>query len=173
MAGNFQRLLAADGSWKDFIKDWETQCEAFDEDFSMYTNGPLTVVKDVAETPECNTEAAVYAYHDGERFAAMCQVNCTYLPGYTGKVLRVRMLYLSPFYDFGDTSVDQYAAILTQLFLNIYNVSIIEMPSQHIKFHLRSPGDRVFFTMLGNHLDRSQVFGSVSVRGSWLYITKP
>ncbi len=171
MGHDFRRLHATDGTWDDFIKDWESQCVEYDEDFSYYLRGPIDVVRDLAEGM-LRKDAGAFALHDGYRYCAMCQINSTLLPGYTGKVLRVRMMYLSPHYDLGDTSIDQYVEILSSLFSNIVRLSYSDMQSEHIKFHFRSPVDRQFFGILGYNLDKKAVFRSVEMRGSWLYITK-
>jgi hypothetical protein len=167
----FLRLTTADNSWEDFIEDWKRQCEVQGEDFSLYETGPIQVVRDLAEA-QPQEEARVYGLKRGKHFNAMCQVNRTFLPGYTGKVLRVRMMYLSPYYDYGDYPVEEYTEILISLFINIAELSYGEMESPHIKFHLRSPADRQFFAMLGAKLDKFSGFSSVALRGAWLYITK-
>jgi hypothetical protein len=167
----FLRLTTADNSWDDFLADWRGQCEAQGEEFSLYEQGPIQVVRDLAEGP-LQEEARVYGLKKGKHYCAMCQVNRTLLPGYNGKVLRVRMMYLSPYYDFGDYPVEEYTDILISLFGNVAELSYGEMESPHIKFHLRSPADRQFFATLGSKLDKSPVFASVALRGAWLYITK-
>ncbi len=171
MASEFVRLDEKTGTWIKFIDDWKAQCELFDEDFSSYELEPIGVVRDLAEGPN-REDAAAYALHDGKIFTAMCQVNCTLLPGYVGKVLRVRMLYLSPHYEYGEYSVDDYSKLIIDVFNHIIWLSNSDMPSAHIKFHLRSPADRQFFATLGGALDAANIFRSVGVRGAWLYITK-
>lgn len=171
MAFEFICLREEDGTWERFLIDWKSQCADLDEDFSIYENEPVGVVHDLV-AGEVRNDAAAYALHDGTRFCAMCQVNCTPLPGYIGNVLRVRMLYLSPYFDFGDFGLEDYSKIIIRIFSEIIKLSDTRMESKHIKFHLRSPADRQFFASFGNVLDTQRVFGSVSTRGSWLYITK-
>jgi hypothetical protein len=171
MAHQFIRLEAQSGTWAQFLEDWQQQCAEFREDFAPYEIEPIGVVRDLAEGPR-RDDAAAFAFHDGEIFAAMCQVNVTQLPGYVGDVLRVRMLYLSPYYEFGEYSVEKYSELVADVFWKIFEMSRLHMPARHIKFHLRSPADRQFFVSLGNALDASGVFESVAVRGAWLYLTK-
>jgi hypothetical protein len=171
MANEFIRLNAKLGSWNNFVEDWKQQCASLDEDFSTYELEPIGVVRDLAEGV-CRSDAAAYALHDGSIFAAMCQINLTPLPGYNGDVLRVRMLYLSPHYEYGEYSLDDYSKLIIDIFYNIIKLSNGAMPSRHIKFHLRSPADRQFFATFGNALDAAGVFASVAIHGAWLYITK-
>jgi hypothetical protein len=171
MPFEFVHLCKALGTWDKFVRDWESQCSELEEDFSCYELEPIGVVKDLAEGP-VQPDAAAYALYDGERYAAMCQVNRTLLPGYTGQVLRVRMLYLSPYYEFGEFSLEQYSRVLIDILFHIIELSREAMPSRHIKFHLRSPADRQFFAAFRNAIDGTGVFESVTTRGAWLYITK-
>ena len=86
--------------------------------------------------------------------------------------MRVRMMYLAPHYDFGELSIGDYEKILLALFLNVLLMSQTNMIANHIKFHLRSPADRQFFNGFRDSLDAAGVFKEITVRGSWLYITK-
>lgn len=167
----FVRLRSEDDTWQAFQADWKRQCEELSGDFDLYENGPFDVVRSLAEG-NVDPDAAAYALHDGARYGAMCQVNTTYLPGYTDKVLRVRIMYLAPYYDLGEGSVEEYIGVVSALLWNVIGISNSTMPAPNIKFHLRSPADRQFFVTFGNNLDSAQVFKSVVVRGSWLYITK-
>jgi hypothetical protein len=167
----YDRLSASDGTWAKFLTDWEAQCAEYTEDFAYYLTGPIATVRDLAEGA-AQKDASVFGMHDGSRYCAMFQVNTALLPGYTGRVLRVRMLYLSPHYDLGDTAVDDYSTILVDLFSQIVVLSNTTMQALHIKFHLRSPADRQFFALLGGSLGSAGVFTKVDHRGAWLYITK-
>lgn len=171
MEHKFVRLNVHDGSWQKFIENWQIQCSQYDEDFSIYENEPIGVVKDLAHE-NTRDDAAAYALFDGTNFLAMCQINCTPLPGYDGSVLRVRMLYLSPHYEFGEYSIEDYMKLIISVFLNVIVISNREMPAPHIKFHLRSPADRQFFATFGAALDEANYFQSIGIRGAWLYITK-
>ncbi|WP_439605455.1 hypothetical protein [Shinella sp.] len=170
MTFSITRLLKNDGTWEAFRADWEAQCAAYDEDFSTYAEGTFAVVKDLVETE--GEAAGLFAVKVDNAHVSMCQLNKASIPGYTSPVLRVRFMTLSPDYDFGDKSVEDYASILVATFATVLAVSNTVMEAKHIKFHLRSPADRQFFAMLGKGLNEEDMFHSVQVRGAWLYVTK-
>lgn len=164
------RLRIADGTWAEFEENWKLQCDGFGEDFEYYQTGPLSYVRDLAETEQkC---AAAYAMKVRTDYAAMCQLNVGRLPHTMGVTLRVRMMYMSPYFDYGDYDISEYALTLSRLVNEVVKISNGEMGSDHIKFHLRSPADRQFFAMYGQILDESNLFESVKTAGTWLYITK-
>lgn len=164
------QLNEADGSWERFQRDWRTQCEAHGEDFEEYASGSMAVLDVLARNPE--PKAGVFALEQEGSFSAVCQANVAMLPGIDGPVLRIRMMILSPDYDLGVKSVDEYAQAIVRLLLGAISLSAANYPARHVKFHMRSPGDRAFFTAIGNSLGTTPVFESVQVRGGWLYITK-
>lgn len=170
MSFSITKLLHSDGTWDAFRDDWESQCAAYDEDFATYAEGTFAVVKTLLDTE--GEAAGLYAVKIDNRHVSMCQLNRASLPGYSSPVLRVRFMTLSPEYDYGDKSVEDYAAILVATFATVLALSNGTMEAKHIKFHLRSPADRQFFAMLGNGLTEANVFHSVQVRGAWLYVTK-
>lgn len=170
MALGMHRLLNHDGTWDTLKKDWEAQCAAYDEDFSNYAEGTFAVVKDLLDDE--GEAAGLFAITIDDVHVSICQLNKASIPGYSSPVLRVRFMTLSPEYDFGDKSVDQYADVLVATFAGILALSNTTMNAQHIKFHLRSPADRQFFAMLGKGLTEKNLFHSVQVRGAWLYVTK-
>lgn len=162
----FIRLHEGDGSWSRFRRDWEDQCCQLGEDFESYQVSLIGVVEDLAkDTP--SDEAAVFALEceDG-RFHALCQVNVTTLPGYTGRVLRVRMMYFAPLYDFGELSLDAYIEVLVRMFSEIMALSEGAMQAPHVKFHLRSPADRQFFPTIGTDFEDKKTYASVIRRGA-------
>ncbi len=117
-------------------------------------------------------DEGVYALEfDGETHA-ICRANSVLIPNYIGKVLRVRHILMSPFYDFGDVSIEKYARALSKLFVGAIHLSNIGLPSPHVKFHLRSVADRQFFSTIGDSMSELDMFSSVKLKGSWLYITK-
>jgi hypothetical protein len=130
----------------------------------------MAVLDELVRTPK--PWAGAYALKVGGRYQAICQANSTRLPGYAGRVLRVRHIVLAPAFDFGDYSVKDYSRVLVSLFTCIYALSRKGLPSAHIKFHLASPADLQFFSMMGNALGKVDVFKSVEMKGAWLYITK-
>lgn len=167
---SLKKLQMNDGTWPEFVLDWQAQCEKAGEDFAAYAVGSFDVLSGLATAPE--PDAGVYALKKGGTHDAICQANCTGLPGYDGPVLRVRMMLLSPDFDFGVKPIEQYGSTLINMFLGIYILSETEMMARHIKFHLKSPNDRSFFAAIGERLNGEEQFEKVEVRGSWLYVTK-
>lgn len=170
MEYNIVRLQRGDGSWDAFKQDWEAQCAAYGEEFSSFAEGTFTVVDGLLDDPQ--EAAGLFAVKLGEQHLSMCQLNRASIPGYTSPVLRVRFMTLSPEFDFGDKSVEEYSEVLVATFATVLAVSNTVMEAKHIKFHLRSPADRQFFAMAGKGLSDTELFHSVHVRGAWLYVTK-
>lgn len=170
MDHHLEKLLVSTGTWGLFEADWRAQCGAFGEDFDQYAIGSLPVLREMAE--QSNPEVAVVALRaDDGSYAAVAQVNSTHLPGYEGKVLRVRHMLLSPTFDFGELSIEDYAGVLSRMFSRTVSLAFSDMPSQHVKFHLRSPADRQFFSNALTALKDFELFNSVAMRGAWLYLT--
>lgn len=165
------RVRAGDGSWNQLCDVWRSECEEFGEDFDQYANASMPVLRDLAAEENANAGVFALQSEDGD-YHAMCQANSTYLPGYDGKVLRVRHLLMSPYYDFGDFTIEEYSMILGRMFARTVLLSVKDLPSRHIKFHLRSPADRQFFATIGNGLGQTDLFSDVAMKGSWLYLTK-
>jgi len=106
-------------------------------------------------------------------YDAMCQLNVAFLPGYTGKVLRVRHIIHSPMFDFDEgKTVDDYVNVLADIFSGVLSASEGEMLAPHVKFHFRSPAERSFFNTLQDILSKRPIFAGVEMRGAWLYISK-
>ena len=108
---------------------------------------------------------------DDGTFDAVCQANATFLPGYKGKVLRVRHMLLSPHFDFGEYPIEQYVQVLSRMFARTVHLAKSDLPSEHVKFHLRSPADRQFFEATLDAFTDTNLFDAVAIRGSWLYLT--
>ena len=166
------RLSNHDDSWEHFETDWRQRCNDYDEEFDNYAEGTFAVVRDLID--EELEKAGAFSFRVNGSHISMCQINVTGLPGYDSPVMRVRHLTLSPDYDFGEKSVEEYADVLVNTFSGILALSDISGPMnvKYINFHLRSLADRQFFAYLGAGLDSSDEFSSVKIRGSWLYITK-
>lgn len=164
------KLCGSDGSWQKVKAEWEEACKKYDEDFSNFGIASLPVLDALAETPE--KAARICGFQDNTGHAAVCQANVTPLPGYVGPVLRVRMITLSPNYDFGEYPIDAYAQVLGGLFAGILALSQGDMKADHIKFHVRSPADFQFFRTFQAVLAEQKAFSSVKMQGAWLYVTK-
>lgn len=170
MDHHLERLLDADGTWPEFERDWQSQCENFGEDFSQYAVGSLPVLRDIASKDDRDSSVYGLRAEDGS-FASVVMVNRTLLPNYTGQVLRVRHLLMSPSHDFGEHTIDDYAAILSRTFSRTVHLAFTTMPARHVKFHLRSPADRQFFSSALTALSDFDMFSDVAMRGSWLYLS--
>ncbi|MGO8269245.1 hypothetical protein ACC862_24085 [Rhizobium ruizarguesonis] len=168
--GEFIRLRQDDGTWDAFEKDWRDQCATFEEDFDSYAEATFGAVREIIEIEK--KKAGVFALKMEGKHVAMCQLNKAAIPKYDSPVLRVRFITLSPEYDLAAKEIDDYAGVLVEILTQVLILSRTddEMKSQYIKFHLRSPADRQFFSVLGKGLDGMQSFESVAMQGAWLYI---
>jgi hypothetical protein len=165
-----RRILKSDNTWNEFCEDWRSQCEGLGEDFSEYASEPLSVLETIIDSDDPTTW--VVGVWDGKHFFGACLVNCALLPKTIGKTLRVRQVVVSPLLDYGEVDDTVYADTLIALASGVVKLSESDLAAQHIKFHLRSPHDMMFFRAFGNALDKPGVFEAVEMRGAWLYITK-
>lgn len=167
-------LTKANGKWRSLCESWEKQYQAFGEDFESYAASPFPAVEGLAESDLTGGRpAGIFGLRNEEGgYEAFCQLNATPLPGYTGRVLRARMITISPEHDFGEKTVQEYASVMGDLFFGVFDVSDNLMASDHIKFHLPSPADVRFFSVLGSIAAKNGMFASIETRGAWLYITK-
>jgi len=118
--------------------------------------------------------------HHGEmrQFSAfkldiVCQANSSLLPGYVGKVLRIRHIVLSPRFDFADDmTVEQYSQTLVVVFTGVLGLAYGEMASDHVKFHLKSPADRAFGGAFTEAVKDHKAFTKVEMKGSWIYLSQ-
>lgn len=158
--------------WAKLVLEWESQCSDFEEDFGEYAMASLPVLAELA----CSIprrDAAVYALTLDGAVDAVCQANSTFLPGYTGKVLRIRHIVLSPRFDFSaDVDIEDYVKTLTGVFSGAVGLAYKEMPSEHVKFHLKSPAERTFGQAFTNALKGNVSFTEVAIKGSWIYLSK-
>ena len=167
---DFVRLDLRDGTWAQFRENWRTQCESFGEDFDTYAQASLPVLQAEVENP--TKDVGVFALRsESGNFDAVAMATSAHIPGYQEKVLRVRHLLLSPFFDFGDYAIDAYTRVLSRMATRTITLAMKGMPSRHIKFHLRSPGDREFFAVAAEVLSADVAFYDVAIRGSWLHMS--
>lgn len=166
-----ERMTSADGSWQGLVRDWEAKCSEYSENLDDYATASFPVMDELA-TGTQRSNAGVYALKDGENHLAACQVNVAFLPGYTGEVLRVRHITLSPSYDFSDEiTLDEYANVLVSIFTGTVDLALDQMPAKHVKFHLRSPAEREFADRFVGALSGNSAFKNVSLIGSWVYLS--
>lgn len=168
---NLQRISVQDESWQELMADWDAQCSKYSENISDYATASLPVLKDLASEPQMSN-AGVFGLKSSANHLAICQANVAFLPGYEGKVLRVRHITMAPSYDFSDTLVlDEYASVLVSIFTETVNLALGQMPAKHVKFHLRSPVEREFGSRFVEALAGNSAFEKVSLAGSWVYLS--
>jgi len=166
------RVSNENGLWKEVVRDWERQCQRFDEDIGDYAQASLPVLEGLA-TETQRRSAGVYALQGDGEYLGLCQLNVTLLPGYVGPVLRVRHIVHAPRFDFeSHVEVEDYTKVLGGILSGTYDASCGEMEAKHIKFHFKSPAERVFFEVLRDELRDHAIFSSIDLQGSWLYISK-
>lgn len=166
------RVSRENGLWHKLLNEWSGQCELFGEDLGEYATSSMTVIRPLAEDTQ-TPNAGVYALNVNDSFAGLCQLNCTFLPGHDGKVLRVRHIVHSPRFDFDSgITLGDYQDFLSELLVGVFVCSINEMRAPYVKFHFKSPAERSFFAALKSALQAQAVFEEVEMVGSWLYIKK-
>ncbi|WP_442679761.1 hypothetical protein ACSBM8_00720 [Sphingomonas sp. ASY06-1R] len=170
MTFEMKRLVEADGTWADFRGDWAAQCDVVGENPEEYAAEPLKVIGEAAAST--GNEHWAVGLSDGSHFLAVALLHWVMIPGFTGKVLRVRQIVVSPKLDYGLLPEDAYAETLIELTFGIINLSDTDLPANHIKFHMRSPGDMAYFRAFGRSLDKHGVFKAVETHGAWLTVTK-
>lgn len=168
-----KRLSHKDGSWQKVQDQWAKQCRDHDEDFESYMPVTLPTLAEQIDICQGQKWTGVFGYQDGGgEFEAVCWLNGAYLPKFSGRVLRVRHLTLSPKYDFGAYTADLYAKLLTDVFESVLDVSNSTLECPHLKFHFRSPADLALFREFATDLNKSSRFSKVEMTGSWLFVNK-
>lgn len=165
-----QRLLQSDGTLSAFESDWTLQCELANEQIDDYGGATMPLIRQHAQMQSAK-EWAIALLEDGEHRAAACATQ-TVQKGYSGVVLRIREVTVCPKIDCGLVSEKTYADTLIGFFAGAVNLSDTHLVADHVKFHLPSPADAMFFRAFGNTLGSKGVFKSVEAHGSWLVITK-
>jgi hypothetical protein len=167
-----RRLLSTDSSWTQFEKDWSAQCEEVGDDFESYGAAPISMVRKFAES-DSETEWAVGLYDKNSKkyYASACAILAAQ-KGYTGKVLRIREVVVCPLLDYGKLPENEYVDTLIHLLNGAVKLSVTQLKARHIKMHLRSPADAVFFRAVGATLDSKGVFAATEAHGAWLSFTK-
>src|SRR5690606_13822870 len=91
---------------------------------------------------------------------------------FDGEVLRIREVTDCPLLDYGILDENAYVDTLIAILNGALKLSESDLMAEHIKLHLRSPADAVFFRAFGNTLDSKGVFASTEAHGAWLTISK-
>lgn len=164
--------LSTDTNWSDLEAEWAAQCEKHDEIFETFAQATFAVLEPLIKSPGPNAQA--FCIQDGESYIAVFQANTALIKGFDTPVMRIRNVTLSPDYDFGEKTVDQYADALVKILFGILKLSDEHptLQAKRVHFHLRSPNDHQFFRALGKGLNEADEFEAVQMRGAWLYVTK-
>jgi len=80
-------------------------------------------------------------------------------------------MLLSPNFDFGEYAMGDYSRVLARMVVRTIALAVGELPSRHVKFHLRSPADREFFAASAEGISASDAFYDVAIKGSWLHMS--
>ena len=164
------RLLAGDGSLDQFDADWSAQCAQVGEDCDSFGLATTSVIRDFARNT--NDKEWAVAIFDGERFlAAACAIRTMQKP-FSGWVLRIREVTVCPLLDHGNLDENSYVDTLIAILNGAIKLSESDLSADHIKLHLRSPTDSVFFRAFGNTLDSKGIFAATEAHGAWLTISK-
>lgn len=168
---SIERMTGKD--WQKLMVEWEECASAFGEDISDYAVASMPVLEDLA-TGATYKKKGVFSFNEDGETKSVFQANLARLPGYTGEVLRVRHIVLSPRFDYdNNVEIDEYARTLAGTFAGAVGISIAKMPAQHIKFHLKSPAERAYGHLFTEALkDLTSEFSDVSMHGSWIYLSK-
>lgn len=165
-----RRLLASDGSLSRFDADWANQCDEIGEDCDSFGAATLSSIRQLAGVDHPKEWAI--AIEDGGRFvAAACAIRTMQKP-FSGWVLRIREVTVCPFLDYGNLDENTYIDTLIAILNGAIKLSESSLGADHIKLHLRSPADAVFFRAFGNTLDTKGVFAATEAHGAWLTISK-
>lgn len=172
MAYEFKKISASNGLLDKLWREWDASCTEFEEDFSEYSTSSMGTLRSLAEEPEVDSRG-MYGVCKEDNILAVCQLNVAMLPRYDGKVLRVRHITLAPEFDYSETkTIEDYAETLREILLGTLLMAETDMVAPHLKFHLRSPNDKEFFTNIRDYLANHDLFELVDIKGSWLYMSK-
>ncbi|MCL1628029.1 hypothetical protein M3N55_04740 [Roseibaca sp. V10] len=167
------RLNKSDGTWKSLEDQWAAECDGFGEDYESYAGASVSTLREECDDGEIDADTGVFSLQDEtKKHHAACFLNSTLLKGYAGKVLRVRHLVLSPYYDFEELTEGDYAEVQAYFFNALLQCSEETLPSPHVKLHYRSPNDRQFFAALAMQLRFAGQSWKVDSKGMWLHLSK-
>jgi hypothetical protein len=167
-----KRLSHIDGTWGDLLTQWSRQCHDLQEDFEGYLPETMKLLGSLVEQTEQQRWDGVFAYEEDHQIEGICFVNGAFIPGYSGRVLRVRHIILSPKNDFGEYDEEHFARVLGAIFERVLQLSEGSIPCQHLKFHFRSPADVALFRKFSSILPEGDRFSSVQMKGAWLMLTR-
>uniref|UniRef100_UPI004048C6FB hypothetical protein n=1 Tax=Yoonia sp. TaxID=2212373 RepID=UPI004048C6FB len=165
-----ERVGAAE--WAKIVLEWEAESNLYSEDFLDHATASMPMLEDLANSAPLR-DAGVYSYKNNGKATAILQANAARLPGYDGKVLRVRHIVLSPRFEFDeDIDMDAYASVLIGVFTGSMLLAEDEMIAPHLKFHMKSRAERTFGEQFTKAMQASKVFKNCDMKGSWIYLSK-
>ena len=164
------RITKSDDTLSQLDEDWSQQCQEVGEDFDGFAPSAMGPIRTFAEI-EDDKEWAIAIAHEGRFMAAACAIR-TMQKGFAGWVLRIREVTVCPLLDYGNLDENAYIDTLIAILNGAIKLSESDLKADHIKLHLRSPADAVFFRAFGNTLDSKGVFAATEAHGAWLTISK-
>ncbi|MFG6566654.1 hypothetical protein [Sulfitobacter sp. 1A13679] len=166
------RVSYQNQEWHRLVREWSAECDEFEENFGEYATASLPVLDELASSAQ-TPAAGVFGYEEEGSFKAVYQANSSFLPGYVGKVLRIRHIVLAPKFDFSDEfDIDDYINVMIGVFAGAILLADGELMAQHVKFHLKSPAEREFGQKFIQAAGKQPVFAKAEMRGSWIYLSK-
>lgn len=166
---------AENNVWNHVKSCWREQCDNYGEEFDFYAKASMSVLDELALTPSKSAKVYVLYRDSGSQDSepnreplAIFQANVTPLPGFEGKVLRIRHIVMSPEYDYGNIETEEYKEILSETFSHATALGTGELEAKHVKFHFRTPSDLYFFREMRPSLEREDKIKDVKAYGAWI-----
>ncbi|WP_339077708.1 hypothetical protein QQM41_03455 [Acetobacter sp. AC2005] len=170
MSYSLESCSADNNVWNHVKSCWRGQCEDFGEEFETYAQASMSVLDSLAYTPSKNAKVYVLYKTEAEQKEPLVafQANVAFLPGFDGKVLRIRHIVMSPKYDYGEMEETGYTNILVETFSRATALGYGELEAKHVKFHFKTPADLYFFRAMCPSLDEEKEFRDVKAYGAWI-----
>lgn len=170
MSYKLESCSADNNVWNHVKSCWREQCDEHEEEFDLYARASMSVLDELALSPSKSAKVYVLSKESNgkEEPLVIFQANSTFLPGFDGKVLRIRHMILSPKYDYGDIEAAGYKAILVETFAQATALGKGELASRHVKFHFKTPSDLYFFREMRPSLEKESEFKDVKAYGAWI-----
>lgn len=164
------RLTKSDGTLGQLEADWDDQCSEIGEELDSFAPSTMGPIRSFAEN-EGDKEWAIAIAQEGRFMTVACAIRAMQ-KGFAGWVLRIREVTVCPLLDYGNLDENAYVDTLIAILNGALKLSESDLRADHIKLHLRSPADAVFFRAFGNTLDSKGVFAATEAHGAWLTISK-
>lgn len=170
MTYKLESCSADNNVWNRVKSCWREQCDEHGEEFELYARSSMSVLDELATSPSKSAKVYVLSRKIGDELEPLVvfQANVTPLPGFDGKVLRIRHMILSPKCDYGDIGAEEYKNILVETFARATDLGKGELRAQHVKFHFKTPSDLYFFREMRPSLEKESEFKDVKAYGAWI-----